>query len=69
MSPEPCLVHGEALILCPSCEAERLNRMRARIMRKADEAAFMAGNATAWISEQFTITREQLDRLLKAELQ
>ncbi len=69
VNPEPCVVHGENLILCPSCEAERMARMRARIMRKVDESAFATGDAIKWIeNESFTFSREQLHSILCAEL-
>lgn len=32
-----CVLHGERLILCPSCEAERMDIIRSRAMRRIDK--------------------------------
>lgn len=65
-----CIVHGEALVMCPSCEHERALRMRARILRKLDEAVFASGRTEEWINGAVVpISREMLVSTLQGEIQ
>lgn len=63
---EPCIVHGENLILCASCEEERMQRIRAKVLRRIDEW-MIAMRGTSWPDNP--AERAKIEEILREELQ